>query len=589
MKVVGMMFICGFFCQAQIIAVPTRAQKQTAQTTKTTKKKHSSNFPMPSGAKNTPSVTQHQISPTGHAAMDKFRNSIMGDLNDFRNTIIDHYADFLDGEWHEYEPLKGSKKYSVPKPETLIDTEGKEVPKIDKALLDEGARQTWKDSLRQRPILPEDMGMNSKKTDVWGSMDSKSLDKVLTSKPVKNVVKDIEHGAAAMTRDMPGDWINFYELDVRVPDIDFTIPESLDSSNLSYSTAKMWRQLQQDDIASKVLPELNSIAERMNLNDYFKYSLVAKYIDAKFPDASRLSKAVAMHYLLVNMGYGVRLGYAPANDNPLMVIPTDQQLYEKPVLSFNDNTYYLFDPFDEIDFMDGEGIGQWNILTCSLPVEAEYGVKFNFDLAGLNLPEIPLEYSIEYDGLKLEGTVNEAMFPFLADYPQMATDHYAISFINQEVRDDLVRQIKEQLGDLPKREAINKLLGLMHHGFDYATDQEYHGYEKPYFVEENLYYPINDCEDRAILFTYLAWNALGVENQLIAYPGHEAAAVSSTALEDLDEEYSSHLVARSPRGYSFKGKDFYISDPTYIGGIIGDCMSIFSNTMPQIDRHYHND
>lgn len=62
------------------------------------------------------------------------------------------------------------------------------------------------------------------------------------------------------------------------------------------------------------------------------------------------------------------------------------------------------------------------------------------------------------------------------------------------------------------------LLQFVQSGFSYATDDAFHGFEKPYFLEENLFYPKNDCEDRAIFYTYLLWNALGVENQLLCFP-----------------------------------------------------------------------
>lgn len=52
-----------------------------------------------------------------------------------------------------------------------------------------------------------------------------------------------------------------------------------------------------------------------------------------------------------------------------------------------------------------------------------------------------------------------------------------------------------------------------------------HGFEKPYFIEEWLYYPQNDCEDRAVFYTYMLWNVLDVENQMLTYPGHESSSV----------------------------------------------------------------
>ena len=91
----------------------------------------------------------------------------------------------------------------------------------------------------------------------------------------------------------------------------------------------------------------------------------------------------------------------------------------------------------------------------------------------------------------------------------------------------------------------------------------------------NLFYPKNDCEDRAIFYTYLLWEVLGIPNQLICYPGHESASVSlSTPVKGIS--------------YSHSGKTFYISDPTYIGSVTGQCMPDFEQTAPEIDFTYNN-
>lgn len=101
------------------------------------------------------------------------------------------------------------------------------------------------------------------------------------------------------------------------------------------------------------------------------------------------------------------------------------------------------------------------------------------------------------------------------------------------------------------------------------------GFEKPYFVEEILYYDKCDCEDRAIAFTWLLWNALGIPNQLIAYPMHESASVSL----DADSGVSGY-------SYTVDGATYYSADPTYIGSKVGDVMPQFATVSPKVDKTY---
>lgn len=106
-------------------------------------------------------------------------------------------------------------------------------------------------------------------------------------------------------------------------------------------------------------------------------------------------------------------------------------------------------------------------------------------------------------------------------------------------------------------DAVATLLHYMHFGFDYATDDDQFGYEKPFFCEENFYYPRNDCEDRSILFSRLVRNLLGLEVVLLDYPNHIATAVCFPD-GNVGGDY-----------YEVEGRRYVVCDPTYIGAGIG--------------------
>lgn len=148
---------------------------------------------------------------------------------------------------------------------------------------------------------------------------------------------------------------------------------------------------------------------------------------------------------------------------------------------------------------------------------------------------------------------------------------YARSILFPDVRQEIVSQLKDQLKDLELQIAVDKLLHFVQYAFPYATDDEQHGFEKPYFFEELLYYPKCDCEDRSVFYAYLLREVLGVENHLIHFPGHECVAVCLGRTLHGD-------------GYMYKGKQFYISDPTYMGASTGMCMPDYRSTNPQVEE-----
>ena len=74
-----------------------------------------------------------------------------------------------------------------------------------------------------------------------------------------------------------------------------------------------------------------------------------------------------------------------------------------------------------------------------------------------------------------------------------------------------------------------------------------------------------------MFYTYLLRNVLGIDCQLVHFPGHEAAVVV------LPSQING-------TAYRYKGKVYYISDPTYIGASTGMCMPDFQNTAPEIEE-----
>ena len=86
------------------------------------------------------------------------------------------------------------------------------------------------------------------------------------------------------------------------------------------------------------------------------------------------------------------------------------------------------------------------------------------------------------------------------------------------------------------------------------------------FSNETLYYNKSDCEDRAILFSYLVKELFGVGVIGVKYKDHMATALYIPM-----------------KGDSVKAgrRKFVIADPTYINANIGQSMPQYKSKIPE--------
>lgn len=463
-------------------------------------------------------------------SFQEFRKGILNDFNSFRKTILDHYADFLAGEWHEYQSLNGEKRDRTPKPSEAPRVAG--LPKTK-------TRPNGQES--QTPAGP-------------------APETVREEKPA--------HSPADGTTDDGEFSFEFYKLPMRMPDIEYNIAHRLSEPA---DFARQWKELEAGHVAARLLPAIKKTVKETGLNDYLTYRLIDSYVSARFADAHASSRMALTHYLLANLGYDARIAVT-TKGAPLLLLPFKQTIYARNYMMMRDGKYYIFAD----DGFDMDRLASEPVMTCNLPRDAAQGEKFDLVLGELNIPDSPKPFELSFGPIHLSGEVNANLMPILYRYPQMPVADYARSNIQPAMRRSIASQLKSQLAGMQGDEKVAELLKFMHNVFEYATDDDYHGFEKPYFIEETLYYPKNDCEDRAIFYTWMLWNALGREAQLVSFPGHEAATVL------LDKPVEG-------KGYDYNGRTFYISDPTYIGSTSGMVMPVYSSQPPHVDYTFGED
>jgi hypothetical protein len=472
--------------------------------------------------------TQQVFAQDIGADYQSFRKSLLDNYQSYRTDVLQNYAKYLEGVWDEYQVFRGVKRDETPKP--IV------VPVVDNTPSDDNTPT----------ILP--------------TPDNVPDEPVQTPRP-----EPVVPIAPALPKSVPILNFSFYGVNVKVAKITTHKVSSLESQTI----ASAWREYQKD-CPNDVFDMLRTESVVLGLNDWFTYELVRSYADEILKSGSSSDRIVLQHFLLVNLGYDVRLGCT--KNQMLLLTPVKQQMYERSYLKINETCYYVY--LDNISPIEERTMSMY---TYNLPQEANGGsaIDMTFYQRALNVvSEIDMERTISDGRLHVTCSVNSGMMEMLRRYPLIDVPYYAMSNVLPPFHQDILRQLRPQIEGMSQRQATNALLYFVQHAFEYATDGEQHGYEKPYFIEENFYYPKNDCEDRAIFFAFLVRNLIGLDVYLIEYPGHECTAVCFT-------DSSIH-----GDGFVYNNKTFLICDPTYINASIGQCMPDYRGVKPKIEKWY---
>lgn len=455
-----------------------------------------------------------------------YRKSVLENFSSFRNSVLDDYVQYLQGVWNRYEEFKGVERDRSPKPIAI--------PKVE-------ALPTSSHSLPNPLAQPNNPPL-------------------FTTASPKDLKPDVSVKSFPLsTIDLP-----FYGMKFKVVPCKAYCLNDIEHADI----AETWRKYQADKDTKAVINSLKLLAKEYGLNDWFLLELVKKYSERMKGNLN--GRQLLQHYLLVNMGFDIRL--ASDGSELFLLVPFKQQVYERNYVVMEGKKYYVFK-----DSLDLSPKKKSNIYTCMLPQNLDKGYSLDLTLKGkgLGIKSDELhKYDVTDGNVRLQGIVDKGTMEAIRHYPQMDIPYYAMSSIVPELHVSLLAQMQSQIQGLSKKNAVSRILHFVQYAFDYATDEEQHGYEKPYFIEENFYYPKNDCEDRAVLFASFVHNLLGLDVHLVHYPGHECTAVNFDGL------------SMNGDGYSFGGKFFYICDPTYIGASIGQCMPSFRNVRPVVEQWY---
>lgn len=322
-----------------------------------------------------------------------------------------------------------------------------------------------------------------------------------------------------------------------------------------------WKALCQKDY-NLLISDCMTLKKEKQLSDW-AYLLFTKRIGEQLYGKERTNDVVFLQmFLLCKSGYKVRL--AKIDDGLKLMIATAGTVYGTPYLKMEDgDKYYVFEPNPK---------GSKSLYTYRQNfADSKNLVCLNIEgIPAFEVEERSLTFSPSGSKLKVQTAVNKNLIDFYRDYPQCGVVIHYKTPMSESLRTALYAQLKKAIEGKSQKEAANLLLNFVQTAFQYKTDGDQFGYEKPYFPDETFFYPYCDCEDRAMLYSTLVKDLLGLDAILLDYPNHIASAVRFT--EQIPGDY---VVLED-------GTEYLICDPTYIGAPIGTCMDQYKNVAPEV-------
>ncbi|MEN8303100.1 MAG: hypothetical protein ABFQ64_03395 [Campylobacterota bacterium] len=398
------------------------------------------------------------------------------------------------------------------------------------------------------------------------SITPASVKEIKSVGPVVNVkVKPIVSADSNITKKSEIEIVSLKQQDLNFnffgTDLGFSVDESL-------KAAKYYPQNQEGvanffDAAAKseyenIVARISSIQNSMRLNDWGVYLLVTEFSQKLFsnPDDAKL-----MSWFIFNkLGYDVKVGLA--QKQVMLMHYSKKTIYSTPNYTFSGKKFYLFSHYDK------GRVGRLYSYEQSYPRATKA-----FDLSLKELPKFNTNVKNKSLLFKHDGEVftttyhyNQNLIDFMATYPQADYETFFNAPVDEMSYQTIARDIKKYIDGKKASIGLNFVLGFVQNAFVYERDNQQFGREKVMFAQETLYFDKSDCEDRAILFSYLVKELFGYSVVGVKYRDHMATAL---------------YIPLSGDSVKVGRKKYVIADPTYINANVGQSMPKYRSVRPK--------
>ncbi len=468
-----------------------------------------------------PAVALSQVDTGARkSAMEEYKQQYRQQFQAYKDTVSSQFLQYLQQRWDEKRIFQGEQQPVRPEPIKQPETD------------------SLSDTLHSE-LLP--------------TGDAVTLRMEQYQPPITN--KAATYLAEIFTIPFYGKQITF-KIPVNVSKIKLAGPRESQVSDY-------WQLLNQEKM-DQVTLQLARQKQELRLNGWGLYDLTRHLADKIYPNNASQQTAFTV-YLLNEMHYDIRMGRY--GNDLVSLMATSGNLYDIPYTVIRNSRYYILQPMGNKE--EAKGL----LYTYNNQLE---GADHRIDLHVSQTPQLggrlcSRPYRSTFDEKDITIYVNQNLMDFYAQYPQMDLHMYANAAIDEVFYLGLERNIKPFLSGKNSYQSVSTLLKFVQENFGYMVDNLQFGREKNNFIEENFYYPANDCEDRALLFSYLVRMFVGAEVVLLEYADHVAAAVSFPADAKVKGSY-----------YLYRGKQYVVCDPTCKGAKVGQLLYKYKKQSPKI-------
>lgn len=519
------------------------------------------------------------ISATAQEKKDDFSRFMEEELKSFDRFIDDANKDFINfmrDPWKEFEAEKPVEKRTKPEPVKPVVYDEKATPKDRKPvqLSIEEILDLSTEEGKQKPVVKvndvEDIPFEEP-TVIVKKKKKPTVTVVVPEPEQKPAVTPVpEEKPAAKPVVRPATQTPLYtggtgRRQMTYGSRTYYLPDGLNGKC-------RLKSLKENDIADayeamygtdykELLRDCRQIVTDLALNDWGVFTLLRTVADAYCPTENE--SVVMQQFLLNEMGYKAKMARKADENKMLLFVATDCQIYGHPYMKQGGLTYYNINGNQPCAFYmcQKDAPSAKNSLQMALGKAPAFGGA-----------TVSSTHKAQGSAATVTVDVPKALMDFYNSYPQCDYSVYFHAPVNQEVADALMSSLAPLIQGKSEAEAANILINFVQTGFQYATDGEQFGYEKPFFVEELFYYPYCDCEDRSVLYSYLVRKLLGLDVVLLDYPNHIATAVCFNG--DVSGDY-----------LMVDGRKYTVCDPTYIGASIGMTMPAYKTVAAKVLKY----
>ena len=495
------------------------------------------------------------------AKFDKFVTDKQADYDAFRQRANEQYADFMRQAWKAFPVQDAEKPHEEEEIQPVVYEEPKPAPQPAPQPVVEPQPQQEEKPVPLPKVDPISTPQHKVKT------APVPQPKQIPIQPKVVVVPQPTPAPEPLAPVQPAEEIPFKRVSLNyygsLITIGFPTPDNLKIKALKENAlADAWKLLSGKEYDITVKTALDA----RNANDLCDWAYMDLLRLAAEKQYGKTNEAVLMQaFLMTQSGYRIRLGMTA--DKLIMLIASKYDIYNLRYISIGGTMFYITGDYK------GEGLH-----ICQAKFEKEQSLSLQLArLPRFGDDPTPKRTLSSNKGVTAAVSVNKNLIDFFNQYPQASIEGdfttrwaaYANTPLDQSIQDALYPKFKKAIASMSERDAVGLILNWVQTAFQYGYDDQIWGEDRAFFAQETLYYPQSDCEDRAILFSRLVRDIMGLDVVLFYYPGHLAAAVAFSTQVKGD-----WLV--------YNNRRYVVCDPTYINASVGMTMPGMNNQQAKV-------